>query len=576
MAAFTHTRKYSLPRFTVMRRELAQLAAQRNTYILRTLYALVASLLGIIIYHGVADSVRRGWSFGYIYGHGSDLLEGVTIFALISIVAVLPAMVVGSVTSEREQGTLDLMRISRLSAWDIVIQKYVARIIPFCAFILLLIPLGAVAYGLGGVSVGDLIATSATLLSAILRVAAISLLCSALCTSTLSAFLTAYLSLLVLYAGVPMLWEAWMSQWDIFTYIDDDWITAWEVGPWMENSITLPETLGYLVQLCLGLLICLGGAKILLARSPRSRGAVVKQLHRRYDHFVEWLNRYAGNVQWGDGGATLPENKPIAWRERSRAAVCVPRHMFRLLCLVCVPTVLVLAMIVSDTYLRSNRGDVEALSYLLMFLWFPAVLVPAVYVANLISGERNDQTLDVLLTTPIQPREIIHQKMAGVSRVKLLVATPMIMTILVEFWVEYVRTGQLWDGFWYLVMALSSIGIYLSLVVWIAMSCSLRTRRRSVVVLRTFVWILIAIFVPILLALLCNALLYGDPFESENLLYISPVGVYGATEFSEIDSFEALASACFGLSVYFGIYRLLRHSCLYSASRLLHRAPRGN
>jgi ABC-type transport system involved in multi-copper enzyme maturation permease subunit len=534
-------------------------------------------MLGLMVYSSVTRMAARAWAMVYSYGIGGNLLQGVTVFALVSIAAVMPAMVVGSVTSEREQGTLDLMRISRLSAWDIVLQKYFARLVPFCTFLLLLVPFGAVAYSLGGVSVGDILEVIATLLSAVLRVAAIAMLCSALCRSTLAAFLAAYLSLFVLYAGLPLLW-LWLSN--TFYYFDDDWVELWIVGPWIDNSPSLGETIFHAGLLLVGLWACLAVTRVLLARPLRQRGAMAKQMHRRYDRIVERLNQFVGGVHWGSSKATLPDQAPVSWRERSRAAVCVPRHMFRLLCLVSVPTVIILMFIValSDRFWwtsSSYHRDVEALSVFLMFLWLPAVLIPAVYVANLISGERSDQTLDVLLTTPLEPRDILRQKMAAVPRVVFLVALPLVATVLVEFWGEYVCHRMLGEGIIYLVLALGSIFIYEHLVVWIAMRSSLRTRRRSAVVLLTLIWILAFILVPLLLAVLIGLAGHGDPFEFEEMLFMSPGGVFILAEFHVFDDeADYLVAGLSGLAIYFTIAMVIRYRCFATADRLLHRTPR--
>ncbi|MBT3293744.1 MAG: ABC transporter permease subunit [Verrucomicrobia bacterium] len=577
MAGSFHIRRGTLPGLTVMRRELTQLAAQRSSYILRAIYALSLSILGLMVYSSVTRIAARAWAMIQSYGVGRHLLQGVTVFALVSIAAVMPAMVVGSVTSEREQGTLDLMRISRLSAWDIVLQKYFARLVPFCTFLLLLVPFGAVAYSLGGVSVGDIFEVIATLLSAVLRVAAIALFCSALCRSTLAAFLAAYLSLFVLYAALPLLW-LWLSN--TFYYFDDDWVELWILGPWIDNSPSTGETIFHAGLLLAGLWGCLAVTRVLLARPVRQRGAMAKQMHRRYDRLVEWLNQFVGGVHWGSSKATLPDQAPVSWRERSRAAVCVPRHMFRLLCLVSVPTVIILMFIVA----LSNRfwwasssyhRNVDALSVFLMFLWLPAVLIPAVYVANLISGERSDQTLDVLLTTPLEPRDILRQKMAAVPRVVFLVALPMVATVLVEFWGEYVCHRMLSEGLIYLALALGTVFIYEHLVVWIAMQSSLRTRRRSVVVLLTLIWILAFILIPPLLVLLLSWAIHGTPFKIEELLFMSPVGMFVLTEFHVFDDDQSyLVAGIIGLVLYFVTGMGIRHFCLTRASHLLHRAPR--
>lgn len=571
---------FRLPGFTVMRRELAQIAAQRNTYILRALYALTVAVVGLIYFYSTVErysgaALRRlgygyGYGFGYGFGIGKRMLTSIIAATLASVVVVLPAMVVGSVTSEREQGTLDLMRISRLSPWDIVLQKYFARLVPFCTFLLLLVPLCAVAYSLGGISVADLATAVATLLSAVMRVAAVSLLCSALCGTTMAAFLSAYLFLFLIYAAFPFLTAILFHN--LFRYYNDDWIESWIFGPWLDSSPSFGEQVKYVILLLIGLWVCLACTRLLLGRSRRLRGALAKRCHRWLDLWLERLNRFVGNVRWGGKGDSLPDAAPVAWRERSRAAVCVPRHMFRLLCLVCVPTIFILSMIwiPHSLYNHYRHGGGEGFAVFLMFLWLPALLVPAVYVANLISGERSDQTLDVLLTTPIAPRNVLRQKLAAVPRLVMLMALPMLMTVFTKFYCVYGHSTRNTDKAWiYLFLSLGSIAVYEWLVVWIAFHSSLRTRRRSVVVLLTLVRLIGFIFIPLLTAFLVNALNHN---HFEELFYLSPVGLFIFTEFDmDMQYFGWVVT---GLCAYFLAAFLIRWHCLKNAERLLCRPPK--
>ena len=557
-----------------MRRELAQIAAQRTTYILRALYAAGVALFGLIYFYSVA--LRHGmqrmsaygygyYGMGYGYGMGRRMLTGIIGWSLGSVMVLLPAMVVGSVTSEREQGTLDLMRISRLSPWEIVLQKYFARLVPFCTFLLLLIPLCAVAYSLGGISVKDLIESMATLLSAVLRIAAVSLLCSALCSTTVSAFLSAYFMLFVIFAALPFFFYNVLRN--AFGYYGSDWMELWVFGPWLNGSRSTADQAWYVIELMFGIVACLLCTCLLLGRTRRPRGAFAKRLHRWLDLWMERMNRLVGNVRWGGKEPSLPDANPVAWRERSRATVCIPRHMFRLLCLVSVPTFFILALIwiPHSIYRYSSSG--EGFSFFLMCLWIPAVLVPAVYVANLISGERSDQTFDVLLTTPIEPYKIIQQKMAAVPRLVFLVTLPMIMTILAKFFCVYWGrdTGK---GIVYLLFSFSGILIYEWLVVWIALHASLRARRRSVVVLLTLVSVIGFICVPLLLAFLINM---ASDFDSEGLFFLSPVGVF---MFSEFDcDMDYVLWVIVGLGAYFCVALKTCRYCMNNAERLLSRPP---
>ena len=300
--------------------------------------------------------------------------------------------------------------------------------------------------------------------------------------------------------------------------------------------------------------------------------AAAKNLQLRYDRFVAWLNRFAGNIAWGESGGSLPDRDPVAWRERARAAVCIPRHMFRLLCLICTPTIFILLAISCFDPAFYGNSDCGTFGVFLLFLWLPAVLVPAVYVGNLISGERADQTLDVLLTTPIEPQAILRQKLAALPRLMLLITLPMVMVVLTECYGEYLRRGDYIEGFLYLALSLVSIAVYEWLIVWTALACSLRVRQRSMVVMLTLVRLLGFAFVPLLLAFLFTEVILNWSFET--WMPISPLFLIPSLEFNEFDDSEILTGAVMGLIGFGLIGFATRRYCFAHAARFLHRSPR--
>ncbi|MBT7064984.1 MAG: hypothetical protein HN919_01660, partial [Verrucomicrobia bacterium] len=87
--------------------------------------------------------------------------------------------------------------------------------------------------------------------------------------------------------------------------------------------------------------------------------------------------------------------------------------------------------------------------------------------------------------------------------------------------------------------------------------------------------ILAFILIPPLLVLLLSWAIHGTPFKIEELLFMSPVGMFVLTEFHVFDDDQSyLVAGIIGLVLYFVTGMGIRHFCLTRASHLLHRAPR--
>ena len=117
----------------------------------------------------------------------------------------------------------------------------------------------------------------------------------------------------------------------------------------------------------------------------------------------------------------LPDQHPISWRETQTGIFGSARYEVYAVVLV---EIIVLLWI---GYLKATSDwDVDPAAIvngmLLMFLC-AALMVGAKSVA-LFSAERSQQTLDVLLSTPLSNREILRQKFLGVRNLIALVLIP--------------------------------------------------------------------------------------------------------------------------------------------------------
>lgn len=541
-------------------RELTQIAVQRSTYITRGLTALILYVVALISLYAALRTLQTMNSVAgmrSVLGDGKAVLMGLSVAVSIGIYVILPAMVVGTVTTERENGTLDLMLVTRLGPWEIVFQKLFARVIPVLSLLLLTAPIMAIAYTLGGVSVGDIALALSGWVVSCFRLAALALMCSALCRTTVSAFLVTYGVLLGLTIGTPFVG---------FLFI------AATFGSAMGGGVGRGFTLTIQALSLIPVVVCLMIARYALVRSRRRGGGGAKTAFQRADRLLERANRRVGSVRWGREESALPEMQPVAWRERAGAVVCMPRHLFRVLAIINIPVGFILLMIVllslvgGGSFL-SGRGEVFGCSAVMGLLWIPVALVLTVYVANLMSKERVNQTLEVLLTTPLTEDEILRQKLAAVPRLCLVLASPLLLTLGAEFFSELDHTGRnaerAGDALLYALISLYFIGVYLYAVAWITFSASLKPRRRARVVAMALARICAFIFVPFLLTAMASGMNFD--IDEESLMMMSPAFLLAMLEFDKSEFFDHGWAAVVNGLLFLGLALLARARALHWA-----------
>jgi ABC-type transport system involved in multi-copper enzyme maturation permease subunit len=136
---------------------------------------------------------------------GIELFQSLSIFQLLLIVFVTPASMAGAISGERQHRTWDLLLVSRLSALDIVLGKFLVGI----AFNLLLLaaslPLFSLIYLFGGVALGDVIHAFIVFLVTVLFLGAVSLAVSALTARLVVSFMVSMLIALSLAVGLSLL-----------------------------------------------------------------------------------------------------------------------------------------------------------------------------------------------------------------------------------------------------------------------------------------------------------------------------------------------------------------------------------
>lgn len=120
-------------------------------------------------------------------------------FAL--ILFIMPAMTSGSISGERERGTLDLMLTTKLTPASIVIGKLLTSMSNVVVVLVSSLPVLALVFAYGGVTAGDLVVLLISFITAAYITAAIGLCTSSFCQRSSAATALSYVGVLVLVGG---------------------------------------------------------------------------------------------------------------------------------------------------------------------------------------------------------------------------------------------------------------------------------------------------------------------------------------------------------------------------------------
>lgn len=114
---------------------------------------------------------------------------------LVIVVLVTPLFTASAFTEERSRGTLALLLATYLTPWQIVLDKFLARVGQLLLLVLTCLPVLAVAAAFSDIAPGELLTAALDLFGPLLTLAAVGLLMSVVCRTAPAAALVTYLLL---------------------------------------------------------------------------------------------------------------------------------------------------------------------------------------------------------------------------------------------------------------------------------------------------------------------------------------------------------------------------------------------
>ncbi|MCA9098839.1 MAG: hypothetical protein KDA36_10640, partial [Planctomycetaceae bacterium] len=319
-------------------------------------------------------------------------------------------------------------------------------------FLLMSLPLMAVAYAMGGVVSADVWDAFQMQLMLAFLVGAVSMACSSYCASSFAALMISYL--------ISVLAVTVLSCCSPFLFF----LRAWPMGG--------VGTFRFLFQFILSIPSFIVGTGILLyARNVLFDRATVQPSHpllrlfRWFDEKFHELNQNSvtRGIQVLSSKGSLPEFDPIGWRERTHSLAGSPTHLMRLFSIMMIPLTVILFLALSD-----RRSSSNSLGPIVVILWYLSLLVVFFSSTPLFIKEKGRQTLDVLLSMPISTDELLEQKRAGV--VRLIELFQVVLWLVLSFHIYMTYRTESWHiDLLILVVVGLSHRLQLQTVSWLGM-----------------------------------------------------------------------------------------------------------
>lgn len=341
---------------------------------------------------------------------------------MIILLLITPAFVAGAITDEKKSGTLQYLALTDLESRHVVLGKLVARLCQVALVMIAGMPLFAVMAGFGGIPWESMLFVLLVLLMPMFGLSAATILMSVYCKQTRDAVMGLYVIFFVVgvigyLVGGP------------FAYLDPIYVLDKAWGP--RNSLQLYGHDGAFERLLIaGVIWGTIGAVCTVVAAARMMPVYLKGMESLRPEQSAWYNA---------GRESVPE-EPVRWRETQVEGIApfaglrrVPQWLgIALIVLASTATSLLVLYLakdpkakVADVMRASLDMNVRKSSELLpgasegFFLqglgaMFLASLVVGIRCSGSIAQEREKQTWEAVLLTPMTAKQIVRGKLYGV------------------------------------------------------------------------------------------------------------------------------------------------------------------
>lgn len=172
--------------------------------IIMTIYLIVLSGVSLLLYWMLRST--SGYSSQQSSQVGKFLFGTLVVFQMIMVSLLTPAFTAGSITSEREQRTFDLLMTTLLPARSIIFGKLGSALSYVVLLIIAIAPLESLAFMFGGVSPEEIVLSQVVMLMSALLFASVGIFWSSVLKSSVGSNVLTYGTILFQLIGIPLLY----------------------------------------------------------------------------------------------------------------------------------------------------------------------------------------------------------------------------------------------------------------------------------------------------------------------------------------------------------------------------------
>ena len=390
-------------------------------------------------------------------------------FVLASLMA--PSFTAGAISGEKERETYEMLLASPIQPEAIVSGKLVAALTHLALLIFASLPIVMLCLPLGGVSFYEVIAAYVALISSVLAFGMISVACGSFFPRTSSSLVVSYLLILPL-ALIGVL--SWLGM---SNYGETRFKLAVTVVPGL--AIAIATVLFYIVSARMLYPSDMGsGGKEVVDLETENENAVGLIIHR--DKFPDRL--FAPPIR----DTLMPDGiNPIYDKELRSEIFGQGTLMLRMAIQISMMVAMVLMAVCLFMYQTLAPWY---FCYVVLF----NVLVGPVFSAGSVTGERERQTLDLLLTTIITPWQILSGKLISGLRVSSVLTAFLLWPPFLAF----IMPSGYWENFPSFICYLVIFCLTCLTTATLALFCSTIHRKTSSSLITTYAVILLLYLAP--------------------------------------------------------------------------------
>jgi ABC-type Na+ efflux pump permease subunit len=396
---------------TVAARESLATARKKRHYVIRTIFVTLLVLLAFIM---VSFNVQRGAT-----GFGLGVFLVISLLQLVLTILITVAGTSASMTEEKEIGTFDVLRLTDLSVLEIVIGKWFSRFFQAALIMSASLPIMIWLIAYGALTPRLVMIAYMAILCSNALIGAVGLLCSILARSTTTAILLASAFLMLIYATgfIPVSLGATGGGLNIMGVPQAvwDWISA--TNPFLVimsavpgRNLNVPHVPFVIIHVIATIAVLLISIILLPYVYRREGRAVCKSSAVGIDSFdgdqeestdINTIRRRLGKPHWRWLVTWLPLSlgNPLAVREALRVHPAV---------------IIALGVFLGIFVFLGSYFNIRMLVPVVMIgIWLMIYLEVILRAARTFALERQQRTLEVLLSTGLSDREIVLGKMLG-------------------------------------------------------------------------------------------------------------------------------------------------------------------